>query len=96
MTPPSNVVLWIIVEQEANLARNLNAPDANAAAESGLEPDERDAVFHAIGTHFTGQSSSRCGGMDATRFMANLQDALDGEGMDGRSIGDGLMAESIQ
>jgi hypothetical protein len=44
MTPPSNFILRIIVEEDAKLVRNLNAHYADAAADGGLEPDERDAA----------------------------------------------------
>jgi hypothetical protein len=77
MTPPSNFILRIIVEEDPRLVRNLNAHYADAAADGGLEPAERDALFDVIGRHFTGQPWPRSGGMDATRrFMADLQDAM--------------------
>ena len=77
MTPPSNFILRIIVEEDPKLVRSLNAHYADAAADGGLEPDERDALFDAIGRHFTGQPWPRSCGMDATRrFMADLQDAM--------------------
>ena len=77
MVPPSNFVLRIIVEEDASLVWKLNARYADAAADGGLEPDERDALLDVIGRHFTGQPWPRSGGMDATRrFMADLQDAM--------------------
>jgi hypothetical protein len=44
MTPPSNFVLRIIVEEDPKLVRTLNANYAGAAADGGLEPAERDAL----------------------------------------------------
>ena len=77
MTPPSNFVLRIIVEEDPKLVRTLNARYAGAAADGGLEPDERDALLDVLGRHFIGQPWPRFGGMDATRrFMADLQDAM--------------------
>jgi hypothetical protein len=67
MMPPSNFVLRIIVEEDPKLVRNLNAHYADAAADGGLEPDERYALFDAIGRHFTGQPWPCSGGMDATQ-----------------------------
>ena len=77
MTPPSNFILRIIVEDDSKLVRILNAHYGDAAADGGLEADERLALFDAIGRHFTGQPWPRSGGMDATRrFMTDLQDAM--------------------
>jgi len=77
MTPPSNFILRIVVEEDSKLVRTLNASYAGAAADGGLEPAERDALFDAIGRHFMGQPWPCSCGMDATRrFMADLQDAM--------------------
>jgi hypothetical protein len=45
MTPPSNFILRIIVEEDPKLVRNLDANYAGAAADGGLEPAERDTLF---------------------------------------------------
>lgn len=77
MTPPSNFVLRIIVEEDPGLVRLLNARYADAAEDGGLEPAEREALLDVIGRHFTGRPWPRSGGMDATkRFMADLQTAM--------------------
>lgn len=77
MTPPSNFILRIIVEEDPKLVRILNANYAGAAADGGLEPAERDALFDVLGRHYTGQPWPRAGGMDATRkFMTDLQSAM--------------------
>jgi hypothetical protein len=77
MTPPSNFALRIIVEEDAKLVRTLNANYADAAADGGLEADEKDALFDILARHFTGRPWPRLGGMDATRqFIANLQNSM--------------------
>jgi hypothetical protein len=69
MTPPSNFALRIIVEEDPHYA--------DAAADGGLEADEKDALLDVIASHFSGRPWPRSGGMDATRrFMADLQDAM--------------------
>jgi hypothetical protein len=77
MTPPSNFVLRIIVEEDATLVRTLNAHYTDAAADGGLEAVERDALYDVLARHFTGKPWPRSGGMNATRrFMADLQNAM--------------------
>jgi hypothetical protein len=77
MTPPSNFVLRIIVEEDARLVRTLNANYADAAADGGLEAGEKELLFDILARHFTGRPWPRSGGMDATRhFMAELQSAM--------------------
>jgi hypothetical protein len=77
MTPPSNIALRIIIEEDPKLVRSLNAYYANAAADGGLDAVEWDALLDALGRHFTGLPWPRSGGMDATRrFMAELQRAM--------------------
>jgi hypothetical protein len=77
MTPPSNFILRIIVEEDPRLVRTLNANYSGAAADGGLEPAERDALLDVLDRHYTGQPWPRAGGMDATRrFMADLQNAM--------------------
>jgi hypothetical protein len=81
MTPPSNFALRIVVEEDPNLVRNLNADYGDATADGGLDTDERDALLDIVGRHFTGRSWPRSGGMDATRrFMAELQRAMTAAG----------------
>jgi hypothetical protein len=77
MTPPSNFALRIVVEEDPELVRTLNAHYADAAADGGLEAVEKDGLFDVLARHFTGQPWPRSGGMNATRrFMANLQNAM--------------------
>jgi len=77
MTPPSNFILRIIVEEDPSLVRHLNAYYADAAPDGGLDAVERDALLDVLGRHFTGQPWPRSGGMDATRrFMGDLQRAM--------------------
>jgi len=77
MTPPSNFALRIIVEEDPELVRTLNANYADAAADGGLEAAEKDALFDVLGRHFTGQPWPRSGGMGATRrFMADINNAM--------------------
>jgi hypothetical protein len=76
-TPPSNIALRIIVEEDPNLVRGLNAYYADATWDGGVDTDERDALFDAVGRHFIGKSWPRSGGIDATRrFLAELQEAM--------------------
>jgi hypothetical protein len=77
MTPPSSFALRIVVEEDPELVRTLNAHYADAAADGGLEAVEKDALFDVLARHFIGRPWPRSGGMDATRrFMANLQNAM--------------------
>ena len=77
MTPPSNFILRIVVEEDPKLVRRLNTYYANATPDGGLDGVERDALLDVSGRHFTGQPWPRSGGMEATRrFMADLQDAM--------------------
>lgn len=77
MTPPSNFVLRIVVEEDPKLVRTLNAHYADAAPDGGLDSLERDALLDVVGRHFIGQPWPRSGGMDATRrFMVELQRAM--------------------
>jgi hypothetical protein len=77
MTPPSNFVLRIVVEEDPKLVRTLNAHYADAAPDGGLDTVERDALLDVLGRHFIGTTWPRSGGMDATRrFMAGLQRAM--------------------
>ena len=77
MTPPSNVALRIVVEEDPNLVRALNADYGDATPDGGLDTDERDALLDVLGRHFTGRPWPRSGGIDATRqFMADLGNAM--------------------
>ena len=77
MTPPSNLALRIIVEEDPKLVRSLNPYYADAASDGGLDTADRDALLDVLGKHFTGKLWPRSGGMDATRrFMAELQRAM--------------------
>lgn len=77
MTPPSNFVLRIVVEEDPKLVRSLNAYYADATPDGGLDTVERDALLDTLGRHFTGQAWPRAGGMQVTRrFMAELQRAM--------------------
>jgi hypothetical protein len=77
MTPPSNIALRIVVEEDSKLVRRLNAYYADAAPDGGLDAVERDALLDAFGRHFTGQPWPRAGSMDVTRrFIADLQRAM--------------------
>jgi hypothetical protein len=77
MTPPSNIALRIIVEEDPKLVRRLNAYYGDAAPDGGLDAVERDALLDALGRHFTGQPWPRSGSMDVIRrFMADLQRAM--------------------
>jgi hypothetical protein len=97
MMPPSNFVLRIIVEEAPKLVRSLNAHYADAAADGGLEPDERDALFDAIGRHFTGPAMAllwRDGRHSAVHGRPPGRHG--GQEMEGRSVGYGLMVERMQ
>jgi hypothetical protein len=75
LTPAS--ALRIIVEEDPKLIRTLNAHYGDAAADSGLEPSGKDALFDVLARHFTGRTWPRSGGMDATRrSMTDLQNAM--------------------
>jgi hypothetical protein len=77
MTPPFNFALRVIVEEDPKLVRTLNAHYADAAADGGLEADEKDALLDVLGRHFIGRPWPRSGSMNATRqFMADLQNAM--------------------
>jgi hypothetical protein len=81
MIPPSNIALRIVVEEEPNLVRALNASYADAASDGGLDADERDALLDLLGRHFISQPWPRSGGMDATRqFVTDLQRAMTRKG----------------
>jgi hypothetical protein len=81
MTPPSNFILRIIIEEHPRLVRRLNADYDEAAPDGGLDAVERDALLDVLGRHFTGQPWPRSGGMDATRrFMGDLQRAMTRDG----------------
>ena len=77
MTPPSNFVLRIIVEEDPRLVRTLNANYADATADGGLETDERDALLDVVARHYTGRQWPRSDTIVATRhFMIELQNAM--------------------
>ena len=77
MSPPSNIALRIVVEDDPALVRALNAGYADAASEGGLDTPEREMLLDVLGRHFTGRPWPRSGGMEATRrFMADLQRAM--------------------
>jgi hypothetical protein len=77
MTPPSNFAQRIIVEEDSNLVRTLNADYDDAAPDGGLDMVERHALFDVLGLHFTGRLWPRSGAMDATRrCLASLQRAM--------------------
>jgi hypothetical protein len=77
MAPPSNFALRVIVEEDSKLVRTLNTHYAEATADGGLEPGEKDALFDVLARHFTGRPWPRSGGMDATlRFMTDLQNGM--------------------
>jgi hypothetical protein len=77
MIPPSNFALRIVVEEEPKLVRSLNARDADAASDGGLEAADREALLDVVGTHLTGKSWPRSGDIGATRrYMADLQRAM--------------------
>jgi hypothetical protein len=92
MKLPSNFVLRVIVEEDPKLVRTLNAHYADAAADGGLEADEKDALLDVIARRFAGRPWPRSGGMDATlRFMTDLQNAMVAARWSGRSVGGGPM-----
>jgi hypothetical protein len=76
VTPPSNFLLRIVVEEDQKLVRSLNARYADATADGGLEAAERDALLDVLARHFTGQRWPRSS-MEATRhFLVELQTAM--------------------
>ena len=76
ITPPSNFLLRIVVEEDQKLVRSLNGRCADAAADGGLEAAERDALLDVLTRHFTGQRWHRSN-MEATRhFLVELQTAM--------------------
>lgn len=77
MTPPSNVALRFIVEEDPRLVQALNQAYAEADPDGGLDKPEREALQDVIGRHFTGRHWPRKASMEATRrFMADLQRAM--------------------
>ena len=76
VTPPSNFLLRIVVEEDQKLVRSLNGRYADAASDvGGLEAAERDALLDVLARHFTGQRWP-CSSMEATRhFVVELQTA---------------------
>jgi len=77
MAPPSAIALRVVVEENPALVRRLNAAYADAEADGGLEPDEREALLDTVGRHFVGRPWPRSGGMEATRrFLVDLQRAM--------------------
>jgi hypothetical protein len=73
MTPPSNLALRIVVEENAGLVRTLNIHYGDAAADGGLDAAERDVLFDVLGLHFTGRKWPRSGMEVTKRFMTDLQ-----------------------
>ncbi len=81
MTPPSNVALRFIVEEDSRLVQALNDAYAEADPDGGLDKPEREALHDVIGRHFIGQAWPRTASMDATRrFMGELQRAMAASG----------------
>ena len=77
ITPPSNFLLRIIIEEDRKLVRTLNASYAEAEADGGLEAVERDALLDVLARHFTGEPWPRSGSMDVTRrFVVELQNSM--------------------
>jgi hypothetical protein len=77
ITPPSNFLLRIVVEEGQTLVRSLNGRYADAAADGGLEAGERDALLDVLARHFTGHPWPRSASMEATRrFVVELQTAM--------------------
>lgn len=77
MSPPSNVALRFIVEEDPRLVQALNEAYAEADADGGLDKPEREALQDVIGRHFTGRTWPRKASMEGTkRFMADLQRAM--------------------
>jgi hypothetical protein len=77
ITPPSDFLLRIVVEEDQNLVRSLNARYADAAADGGLEAVERDALLDVLARHFTGQHWPRSTSMEVTQhFVVELQTAM--------------------
>ena len=81
MTPPSNVALRFIVEEDPRLVHGLNAAYADADPDGGLDGPEREALLDVIARHFTGRPWPRSEGMEATRhFLADLQRGMASSG----------------
>jgi hypothetical protein len=77
MTPPSNIALRIVIEEDSKLVRRLNTNYANAAPDGGLENGERDALCDVLALHFTGRPWPRSCEINKTRqFMVTLQRAM--------------------
>ena len=77
MTPPSNIALRIVIEEDSKLVRRLNTNYADADPDGGLEAGERDALFDILALHFTGRRWPRTCGIDRTRhFVVTLQCAM--------------------
>lgn len=77
ITPPSDFLLRIVVEEDQKLVRLLNVRYADAAADGGLEAAERAALLDVIARHFTGQQWPRSASMEVTRnFLVELQTAM--------------------
>ena len=77
ITPPSDFLLRIVVEEDQKLVRLLNVRYADAAADGGLEAVERAALLDVIARHFTGKQWPRSASMEATRrFVVELQTAM--------------------
>ena len=77
MTPPSNLALRFIVEEDRKLVRSLNANYADAPPDGGLDTPERDALIDVRGLHFAGRQWPRSGGTKvARRYLADLQHGM--------------------
>lgn len=77
ITPPSDFLLRIVVEEDQKLVRSLNTRYADAAVEGGLEAVERDVLLDVLARHFIGQKWPRFVSMEATRhFVGELQTAM--------------------
>jgi len=77
ITPPSDFLLRIVVEEDQKLVRLLNVRYADAAADGGLEAAERAALLDVISIHFTGKQWPCSARMEATRrFVVELQGAM--------------------
>jgi hypothetical protein len=72
MMPPSNLAVRVVVEENPDLVRKLNANYAGGAPDGSPDAEERDAVFDVLSRHFTGKSWPRSGGMDAVPWRAIL------------------------
>jgi hypothetical protein len=77
ITPPSDFLLRIVVEEDQRLVQSLNARYAEAAADGGLEAAEGDVLLDVLARHFIGQKWPRFISMEATRhFVGELQTAM--------------------